>query len=86
MLNGYGLYELPSVTDHETGMTTLRLVINNTAINNQTLIDCVGGFGESFLTTLFVFGMLLHAFMPVSKCCILSTNPIIMQNQMSILH
>ena len=57
-LNAHGLYELPSVTDHQTGMTTLRLLINNTAINNQTLIDCAGGFEESFLTTLFVLGMM----------------------------
>ena len=57
-LNARGLYELPSVTDHETRMTTLRLLINNTAMNNQTLIDCAGGLGKSFLTTLFVLGML----------------------------
>ena len=31
-LNARGLYELPNVTDHKTGMTTLRLLINNTAI------------------------------------------------------
>ena len=58
-LNAHSLYELPNVTDHQTEMTTLRLLINNTAMNiNQTLIDCAGGLGESFLTTLFVLGML----------------------------
>ena len=57
-LNRYGVYELSSVTDHETGTITLRLLISDTAGNNQTLIDCAGGIGESFLTTLFVFGML----------------------------
>ena len=76
-LNTYGLYELPNVTNHETGMTTLRLVINNTAINNQTLIDCAGRFGESFLTTLFVFGMLCMYY----YCCILSTNHIIINTE-----
>jgi hypothetical protein len=55
-LNAHGLYELPSVTDHGTGMITLRLLINNTAVNNQTLINCAGGPNESFLTTVFVFG------------------------------
>ena len=58
ILNPRGVYELPSVVDHETGMITLRLLINDTADNNLTLIDCAGGIGESFLTTLFVFGML----------------------------
>ena len=57
-LNRHGLFELPSVTDHETRMVSLRLLINDTAGNNQTLIDCAGKIGESFLTTLFVFGML----------------------------
>ena len=56
-LNHHGVYELPSVTNHETGMITLRLLINDTAGNNQTLIDCAG-IDESFLTTLFVFGIL----------------------------
>ena len=67
ILNRHGLYELPSVTNHETGMNTLRLLINDTADNNQTLIDCAqcaGGLGESFLTTLLVFHMLcMHQFM-----------------------
>ena len=57
-LKNHGLYELPSVTNHEAGMTTLRLLINNTAINNQTLIDCAGGLGESYSITLFVFSKL----------------------------
>lgn len=57
ILNRHGLFELPSVTDHETRMVTLRLLISDTAGNNQTLIDCAG-IDESFLTTLFVFGML----------------------------
>ena len=54
-LNAHGLYELPSIT--EAGMTTLRLLVNNSTINNRTLIDCVGGPGESILTRLIVFGM-----------------------------
>ena len=51
-LNAHGMYELPSII--EAGMTTLRLLINNTAINNRTLIDCAGGPGESILTRLIV--------------------------------
>ena len=49
-LNDHGVYELPPI---ETPLT-LRLLINNTAINNQTEIQCERG--ESITTVLRVFG------------------------------
>ena len=54
-LNAHGLYELPQI--ETPGMPpTLRLLINDTAGNNQTEIHC-DGEDESNLTTLFVYGM-----------------------------
>ena len=51
-LNEHGLYELETP-----GMpTVLTLLINDTARNNQTVIDCSGD-RTSFETTLFVLGM-----------------------------
>ena len=54
-LNYYGVYELPRI---ETPLTlTLRLLINDTAINNQTEIVCDrGGGAQSSTTVLYVFG------------------------------
>ena len=55
-LNAHGLYELPQI--ETPGMPpTLRLLINDTARNNQTDIYCSND-GNTFTTTLFVFGML----------------------------
>ena len=54
-LNDHGVYELPRI---ETPLT-LRLLINNTAINNQTEINCEPGPGaETINTILYVFGEL----------------------------
>ena len=50
-LNAHGVYELPPV---ETPLT-LRLLINDTAINNQTEIGCDCGV-LSIATILYVFG------------------------------
>ena len=52
-LNAHGVYELPRI---ETPLT-LRLLINNTAINNQTEISCEPG-AETITTILYVFGEL----------------------------
>ena len=52
-LNAHGVYELPRI---ETPLT-LRLLINNTAINNQTEINCEPG-AETITTILYVFGEL----------------------------
>ena len=61
-LNAHGLYELPQI--ETPGMPpTLRLLINNTAWNNQTVIYCSGEQSHDFKTTLFVFGTLL------TLCC-----------------
>ena len=49
-LNDHGVYELPQIA----APLTLRLLINNTAINNQTEIQCERG--ESITTVLHVFG------------------------------
>ena len=52
-LNAHGVYELPRI---ETPLT-LRLLINDTAINNQTEISCEPG-AETITTILYVFGEL----------------------------
>ena len=58
LLNAHGVYELPQI--ETPGMPpTLRLLINDTARNNQTEIICAG-LRESIETTLFVDGMLHH--------------------------
>ena len=53
-LNAHGVYELPQI---QTPLT-LRLLINNTAINNQTVIQCERG--ESITTVLHVLGEFSH--------------------------
>ena len=52
-LNTHGVYELPPI---ETPLT-LRLLINDTEINNQTEINCEPG-AETITTILHVFGEL----------------------------
>ena len=52
-LNAHGVYQLPPI---ETPLT-LRLLINDTAINNQTQINCDTGT-ETITTILYVFGEL----------------------------
>lgn len=49
--NEYGLYELPAVGSP----ATLRLLINNTALNNQTVVYCNKDHRD-LSTRLFVFG------------------------------
>ena len=51
-LNDHGVYELPQIAAPLT--LDLRLLINNTAINNQTVIQCERG--EYITTVLHVFG------------------------------
>ena len=53
-LNAHGVYELPRI---ETPLT-LRLLINDTAINNQTEIACDSGPGTETITILYMFGEL----------------------------
>ena len=53
-LNAHGVYELPWI--ESPGMPpTLRLLINDTTINNQTVIHCIGD-NKSYSSTLFVAG------------------------------
>ena len=51
VLNAHGVYQIetPGVPP------TLRLLINDTAVNNQTVIYCLGG-AVSHITTLFNIG------------------------------
>ena len=51
-LNAHGVYELPQMEIPETNLITLRLLINNTAVNNQTVIHCDRG-SDSIQTTLY---------------------------------
>ena len=63
LLNAHGVYELPRI---ETPLT-LRLLINDTAINNQTEINCESGRG-TITTILYVFGELeykLNGLLPI---------------------
>ena len=53
-LNAHGVFELPQI-DAPGMPSTLRLLINDTARNNQTLIRCQGATTFS-TTTLFVLG------------------------------
>ena len=65
-LNEHGLYELETP-----GMpTVLTLLINDTARNNQTVIDCSGD-RTSFETTLFVLGMSHTIVIVYYKCSLL---------------
>ena len=54
LLNQHGVYELPRI--ESAGMPpTLRLLINDTASNNGTVIDCMGD-DVAVRTTVFVHG------------------------------
>ena len=64
-LNENGLYELPQV-NIEGEPSTLRLLINDTEMNNQTVVKCVGGDRDILETTLFVYGMLIKSIIVVS--------------------
>ena len=53
-LNGHGVYELPQI--ETSGITTLRLLINDTSTaNNQTNVFCHIIRGVGLSTTLFIF-------------------------------
>ena len=53
-LNDQGVFELPSL-ESPGEPPTLRLLINDTERNNQTVVKC-NGIEESRQTTLFVYG------------------------------
>ena len=55
-LNENGLYELLKVNIEGEGPSTLSLLINDTEVNNQTVIKCIGGDLDILTTTLFVYG------------------------------
>ena len=58
-LNSHGFYELSQI--ETPGMTTLRLLINDTsAANNQTTILCRINAQRALSTTLFIFSKLRH--------------------------
>ena len=59
-LNQKGLYELLQV-NIENEPSTLRLLINNTEANNQTVVECIGGNRGILETTLFTYGMLIKS-------------------------
>ena len=51
-LDAHGLFK---IEEPGTPINTVRLLINNTAVNNQTVINC-NRRGALATTTLFVFG------------------------------
>ena len=53
VLNDYGVYQI------EVAPPTLRLLINDTNINNQTVIKCFDGQSALRQTSLYLYGMLL---------------------------
>ena len=60
-LNARGLFK---IEEPGAPTNTVRLLINNTAVNNQTVISCDRGVDAQATTTLFVFSRSLYA----SKC------------------
>ena len=58
-LNDNGLYELQQISGAEGEPSTLRLLINDTERNNQTVVKCIGGDRDILETTLFIYGMLI---------------------------
>jgi hypothetical protein len=62
-LNNEGLYDLNVAAE-----MTLRLLINNTEVNNQTKIECVGETVH-LRTVIFLYGeLMLYAIPPISVC------------------
>ena len=53
-LNDHGVFEIPR--PHARMPTMLTLFINDTARNNQTVIECAGD-REDYRTTVFIYGM-----------------------------
>ena len=72
-LNENGLYNLQEVSI-DGGPSTLRLLINDTELNNQTVVKCIAGNRDILETTLFIYGMLIK-FRCVSRysCNLLNT-------------
>ena len=54
-LNANGVYELPPV-EAQGLPSTIRLLINDTSMNNQTIIICDEGNEQFSQTTLYVYG------------------------------
>ena len=65
-LNRNGLYELQEVSS-EGEPSTLRLLINDTELNNQTVVKCIAEDQDILGTTLFIYGMLIE-FRCVLRC------------------
>ena len=61
-LNQNGLYELQKVSINGDPSTRLRLLINNTELNNQTVVKCIGHDRDILETTLFMYGMLINGY------------------------
>ena len=61
VLNYHGVYELPQI--ETPGMTTLRLLINDTStVNNQTDVICRINTQTVLSTTLFIFSKLANLY------------------------
>lgn len=60
-LNAAGFYELSDIKSVNKNTTTLKLLINDTANNNGTIIHCTHGalLSTTFTTSLFVLGKLI---------------------------
>ena len=59
-LNAHGLYK---VEEPGTPTNIVRLLINNTAVNNQTVINCIRHQGAVATTILFVFSRSLFMYL-----------------------
>ena len=59
-LNENGLYNLQKVSI-EGGPITLRLLINDTERNNQTVVNCIAENQVILKTTLFIYGMSINS-------------------------
>ena len=53
-LNDFGVYELQPI--ETPGTHTLRLLVNDIARNNGTMVFCVGVNSESYQTTIMMYG------------------------------
>ena len=58
VLNAHGLYELSRIETTDT--ITLRLLVNDTALNNQTNVLCYRSM-QALTTTLFVYSRLIES-------------------------
>ena len=70
-LNNHGVYELPPM--ETSGMpSALKLLINNTDINNRTIIQCFDG-NKLHKTTLYLYSKLYHHYLKL-QCHALSSH------------